>query len=799
MHRVRIRLAAVSATITLSIFVAFSRATAADILSLWNGGTGDWIESTNWVHMPTDPGADYPHNGALTYNVTFASGEAILPEYETIEVGTLWMTGGSLRGDNNLILNQGFQTSGGPIHLDVRQIEMRGTSVWDAALVTIGPYTFEISNHGVQELSDVRVTLLDESAYSTYLSHGLFRKARGTGTAIIGGGENRFVSDGTIECLSGILTFLLPCEIEGRIYAAPGAEVRFDFGLLPFTTFRQTTFAGDGLILLTNGPSKIDITATNAGTLVLQNAPLGRLNLLEDVTFFNESNAVLRAVGATELDGDIINHGQLLVEGPGAGFSPRSTIFNYGLFVVSDPAALPWPFGYAIRNFGQVRFENTAVFAALTPNYGSIYATNCTFYFDYLCTNFGTLSTSSDGLIQWNVPYTFGPGSSLRGRLSGISDTFLAGDTTNHGLFYFEQRLEGPGDLYIADGGTVAWAGNMSGPGKTIIQSGGSLIVSGGESRLSGRTIINETGNTLRWDTGERLTLDSGQIINRGNLEITHAMIIDDLASVLRNEGTMRFSSTNGGIMWGGESVLTNTGQILIDATALFLRGTLVQTSGSTSIEGGAIQAQPYEATLHILGGTLSVHGTVECTSLRVDSTLSIGASSVVTAGQLQLTNTSVVEIEIGPTGSGHLQTSFPDWSVNGTLRLRLADGFFPTVGTRYVLITHGFPAVAFSRYEGLEIGRGLRLVLHNADAQQFHVVVMNAPQPGQKALTLTLPPFPSSPLVLSWPPEFAGFYLQYTTNLSQPNWETLGLTWTNDFHPSIITDRQGFFRLIQP
>jgi hypothetical protein len=161
------------------------------------------------------------------------------------------------------------------------------------------------------------------------------------------------------------------------------------------------------------------------------------------------------------------------------------------------------------------------------------------------------------------------------------------------------------------------------------------------------------------------------------------------------------------------------------------------------------------------------------------------------------LTNSSVVEIEIGPTSNGVFHTGLGQTLSTGTIRLRLANGFFPSVGTRYTLFTQVLPAPTFPRYEGLEIGGGLRLA-PDFTGSRLDVVVMNAPQPGQKALTLAKVPLQPHRFDLSWPPEFAGFYLQYTTNLSQPTWTTTGLTWTNGVSLS-VDGPQAFFRLLPP
>jgi hypothetical protein len=83
---------------------------AADVLSHWNGGAGNWTNSLNWTHAPSDVGADYPHNGNLTYDAQISGGELTLDTAITLE--RLSMSGGYLQGTSSLSLNAGLQTTG---------------------------------------------------------------------------------------------------------------------------------------------------------------------------------------------------------------------------------------------------------------------------------------------------------------------------------------------------------------------------------------------------------------------------------------------------------------------------------------------------------------------------------------------------------------------------------------------------------------------------------------------------------------------------------------------------------------
>jgi hypothetical protein len=294
--------------VILGVVWGLSGATAADVSSQWNGGTGDWIEPLNWTHSPNDAGADYPHNDLLTYDVHFGGGEAIFPVASEFAIETMWMSGGALSGHTTLTLNRGFHTSGTQIQLDLTQIYMGGTSTWDAAMMNIGPSTYRIVNDGVQKLSDVAISLaMDE--YSAMTNNGVFRKASGPGVASISG-QGVFLSAGTIACDSGTLTFAVPCGIQGHVEAAPGAEVRFALNFLP-SYFLRPTFRGGGTIVFENGPVHIDHTVTNSTTIRLQAASIGVSGPgpFENGTFVNESNGVVY-LGSAEIAAYVINDGR---------------------------------------------------------------------------------------------------------------------------------------------------------------------------------------------------------------------------------------------------------------------------------------------------------------------------------------------------------------------------------------------------------------------------------------------------------------------------------------------------------
>src|SRR6266850_1875557 len=84
----------------LPLLAALLRINAADVLSQWNGSTGNWANSANWIHTPADLGADYPHNGNLTYDAEIPSGDISL--HTPITLNRLSVLGGAFSVDGTV-------------------------------------------------------------------------------------------------------------------------------------------------------------------------------------------------------------------------------------------------------------------------------------------------------------------------------------------------------------------------------------------------------------------------------------------------------------------------------------------------------------------------------------------------------------------------------------------------------------------------------------------------------------------------------------------------------------------------
>jgi hypothetical protein len=75
----------------------------ANVTSTWSSLSGFWTQPTNWTHSPTNIGADYPHDGDLTYDVIIQEGAVTLTEPVTVE--SFRLNGGVLVNNSELVVS----------------------------------------------------------------------------------------------------------------------------------------------------------------------------------------------------------------------------------------------------------------------------------------------------------------------------------------------------------------------------------------------------------------------------------------------------------------------------------------------------------------------------------------------------------------------------------------------------------------------------------------------------------------------------------------------------------------------
>ena len=357
------------------------------------------------------------------------------------------------------------------------------------------------------------------------------------------------------------------------------------------------------------------------------------------------------------------------------------------------------------------------------------------------CDNSGTVQAQS-GTIQFNGGATLG-GSFQADANAAIY--FSGGTLTLNG----SPDFEGPGQVGIG-GGTPMLNGVLSG---TFNWYGGGLAA------------------------GSALTVASNGVLNiLGSI---------DLGGVLTNQGTVN---------WQGGDVAVRTGN---------------GTSGEIWNEAGGLwdiqcdqsMTLPWSlANFHNAGLLRKSAGTGTTTiSAYCDNSGTVQAQSGTIAFQSGYAATPAANL-VNPIGGmtpgsdfGRIQFGSTP-TLSGTFTVSLRDGFRPSPGDTFLVLSYPSAAGDFACLNGLDLGGGLRL----------------EPWFARNGLTLTAAAYsttgsPSAAICRSanglwvaWPVEFNGWELQSATNLAAPDWAPVPVAGTNNTTLP-ATQPQQYFRLSRP
>lgn len=156
---------------------------------------------------------------------------------------------------------------------------------------------------------------------------------------------------------------------------------------------------------------------------------------------------------------------------------------------------------------------------------------------------------------------------------------------------------------------------------------------------------------------------------------------------------------------------LTVSGGELRIAGRLTVHNAYTQTDGATILAGGVlVLAQRLDVQGGVLRGTGTIIGDVHNAGrLYVGGTGVAGTMTI--EGNYTQAAGGVLEIEVGGAAAGaqHDQLSVTGAAnLDGTLSVRLLDGFFPSEGDAFSVLTFASRVGDFATIEGLDLGRGL-------------------------------------------------------------------------------------------
>jgi len=288
-----------------------------------------------------------------------------------------------------------------------------------------------------------------------------------------------------------------------------------------------------------------------------------------------------------------------------------------------------------------------------------------------------------------------------------------------------ESKLQGAGNVTVTNTFNVLDA-VLSGTGIINIPAGSVLNFNSVGTRnglLSGTlnllgSLVNTVLNILISKTinnSGMVNLNSGNLSfgsnfnnNAGgtfNIKTDGVLAASGLISpIFKNAGTLTKSAGSG--MASIDLAFTNSGVVTVQSGTLDLGPNFSQTAGKTSLDGGHLAARgPIKINGGVLGGTGSIKGNVT-NGARVAPGHSPGALTI--NGNYTQTASGILDMEIGGRLAGTQYDQLivnGDASLAGTLSLVKYNGFLPTDGDNFQLLTYYGLTGQFATTTGLYPG----------------------------------------------------------------------------------------------
>jgi hypothetical protein len=615
---------------TLLALLGSSRVTAADVTSVWNGGTGSWNEPTNWFHAPLLPGVDYPDNDTVTYDVEIGSGSVALVAPVTVQSfifsgGTL--TGAGITASNPAVWTGGFLDLSAPfvarggLAIVVAETNFNRspfTTMYGLSSIT-GPGTIasetEWSNEGTLVLSnDVQfVRMVSSGKVPIWRNRGILR-AEGPG--VIRFHEFcAFQTTGELDVRSGGFVTPRYAAYSGLIRCASNSFVEIVNEFVDPAFPSNTVFAGPGSMHITNGGYE-NARASAAGSFVLSNSAKVEVSA---GTLLLQGPAMIQAGSSIQLSGPgratlsaaaLTNLGTIAFTRIPTQSDLRpmmdGKIFNAGLIdfqddFVADTFGMP-----RLENFGVIQKSagpDTTRFKLAGNNQGLMAVRSGTLILEGAITNYGRFlaETNCRLIIKSDVslppPVDLREGTRIEGDGTNTLSRFvvLSGHSTNAGTL--ELGYVVPGDetsISLSGTGVLHNTGTLitrNGSSRATIQNEGLLIQ---RSEFSGRIdnagvlqVEQDTFGAYQYSSLTGLVENTGTTIKR-----TGATWQTAASTIFNNRGV--FDLQEGVVNWSASgshsgTFITAAGRTntFLNATNHFLVGASMAGAGRMIINGG--------------------------------------------------------------------------------------------------------------------------------------------------------------------------------------------------------------------
>ncbi|HUO29407.1 MAG TPA: hypothetical protein VMU80_09330 [Bryobacteraceae bacterium] len=645
------------------------------------------------------------------------------------------------------------------------------TTLWISGNTTL-------AGNGVLALSNNANNLVEGVAGTEVLTNSNTIEGSGNlGNNLLG-----IVNNGTIVANQSVELFVRPNSSgitnNGIVQVDSGSTLDITGG--PFTNFNSATGT------LTGGTYNVGGTLQFDGANIVTNAA--------SITLAGSGAKILSDTGANALANFAVNAaGGSFTVSSGGTFTTAGALTNSGVLDLETGGKLTISGG--LTNNGTVLTNGTnqqgaanrlTVTGTLTNNSGASFTVGA---------NNNTSDTASLGLLSNAGTVTVDSGASLTLTQGGTDTNNGAISVSGSLTLDHTTGLSGSGIIMLNGGGitgagpgqavtnatTIEGAGTISNVGLTnrnaiMANQAAPLVILPDSAGLNNQGVLTvAAGSTMQIGTsaGGALTNLSGTTLSGGiynvsgtlqfgssiaaiatnaakiSLNGTGARMINFgggnlLAGFNVNSAAGNFSLINGASLTTAGGSFLNAGTFSVASGSIFTVGgssfNFTQTAGSTIVNGTLTSTSL--GTLDVNGGTLSGAGTLGYNVVDA-GTLDPGASATKT-GRLTVSDsytqsaTGALNIAIGGTAAGSTYDQLKvtqSATLGGTLNVTLANGFTPSVGQTFTIVTASAVSDTFSAVNGLAINSSEHFAISYSGNNVVLTVVSGALSGSQPSL----------------------------------------------------------------
>jgi hypothetical protein len=651
-----------------------------------------------------------------------------------VNQGALTKTAGT--GDGITRITGGFNNSGSVTVMSGElRLEGGGTHTGTFSAAAGGQLGFDGGSHNISGGGAAigGAGTIEFGGGTANVSGGMYAV---TGTTLISGGSNHLIASGVTVTGVGALmisggSFALS---SGEMIMAPsylqtggtfgGADTVSVSGV---TELHGGTLGGSGTINANGGlVITSDSTILLAETRTLNNAAAGMwtgafsFNNQASATFRNRPTGTFAiATSADFFNGNFVNVGALTnTPATGAGVTRITAAFNNSGSVTVMSGELDLENGgthtgsFVADGSGVVAFQggvhNVTGGSAAIGGTGTIDFAGGT-----VNLNGGTYDVTGTTRVSGGSTHTIA---------APVTVTHLGALLIAAGRLVLNSGEMITVPAYLQSGGTLDGSDSVTVSG-TLEWHGGSMAGSGATNAAGGLTITTDTtvgltdSRTLNnagmgtWSGAFNFNnFGAGRLINLPAGTLTIATSADFLNGNLTNQGTLIKTTGTGDGTTRVTGAMTNSGVVDIQAGKLEVDN-YTQSAGVTRLSGGILSSA---APIAINGGRLEGNGMVIGGKLVNAAEVSPGVSapgSISVAGAYEQGPAGRLTIQLGgltPASQFDRLTVSGAAALDGTLAVSLANGFVPTLGDSFEVMTFASHTGQFAATTGLVTGIGL-------------------------------------------------------------------------------------------